>query len=529
MHLTKKVLLLSFLLLPVQGVWAIDTDLDGSDSDEESLAGTSDNDPTQRPYWWKTFNGNSGSEYFGISVSGAGDVNGDGYADLIVGAHGDDPNGSLSGSARVFSGLNGSILYTFNGDGAGDQFGKAVSGAGDVNGDGYADLIVGAFLDDNAVISGAPGDSGSARVFSGVDGSILYTFNGDVRYDHLGRSVSGAGDVNGDGYADLIVGADGFGTNGGSRVFSGADGSILYTFSGDGSADFFGISVSGAGDVNGDGYADLIVGAHGDDPNGSLSGSARVFSGLNGSILYTFNGDGAGDQFGKAVSGAGDVNGDGYADLIVGAHLDNNNGFSSGSARVFSGVDGSILYTFNGDGAGDEFGKSVSAAGDVNGDGHTDLIVGADFDDNNGNGSGSARVFSGVDGSILYTFNGDSAYDAFGKSVSGAGDVNGDGSADLIVGANGDDNNGSLSGSARVFLSSDLMEDIDLDYRIDADDNCPLTPNSDQADSDGDGVGDACDNCISIANADQEPSSVNAMCGQVCETAGCFGLVCENH
>ncbi|MCH8274141.1 MAG: FG-GAP repeat protein [Armatimonadetes bacterium] len=175
----------------------------------------------------------------------------------------------------------------------------------------------------------------------------------------------------------------------------------LYTFNGDSAGDLFGFSVSGAGDVNGDGFADLIVGAIFDGNNGDFSGSARVFSGLDGSILYTFNGDSARDQFGTSVSGAGDVNADGFADLIVGARGDDNNAFNAGSARVLSGVDGSVLYTLDGDSAGDVFGHSVSGAGDVDGDGFADLIVSALFDDNNGTSSGSARVISGVSPLIL--------------------------------------------------------------------------------------------------------------------------------
>jgi hypothetical protein len=397
-------------------------------------------------------NGDSPTDQFGHSVSGAGDVNGDGFDDVIVGALFDDNNGSNSGSARVFCGRTGAILYTFNGDSAGDQFGYAVAGAGDVNNDGFDDLIVGAPFDDNNGTS-----SGSARVFSGATGAILRTFNGDSAGDQFGFSVSGAGDVNGDGFDDLIVGATGDGNNGAAsgsaRVFSGATGAILYTFNGDSASDQFGYSVRGAGDANNDGFDDLIVGALQDDNNGTNSGMARVLSGVNGAILRTFNGDSAGDFFGVSVSGAGDVDADGFADLIVGAIQDDNNGVDSGSARVFSGRTGAILYTFNGDSAGDEFGRSVSGAVDVNNDGFDDLIVGAVWDDNNGDMSGSARVFSGATGAILYTFDGDAAGDWFGYDVSGAGDVNNDGFDDVIVGAFLNNNNGDNSGSARVFLS----------------------------------------------------------------------------
>ena len=395
-----------------------------------------------------TFNGDRAGDELGVCVSGVGDVNGDGFDDLIVGASGDDNNGTQSGSARVFSGLDGSVLFTVNGDNANDYFGYSVSGAGDVNGDGFNDFIVGATGDDN---NGTR--SGSARVFSGSDASVLFTFNGDSELDFFGGSVSCAGDVNGDGFADLIVGANGDDNNGSrsgsARVFSGADGSVLFTFNGDNSDDFFGRSVSDAGDVNGDGFADLIAGAFGNDENGNYAGSARVFSGADGSVLYNFYGDNGYDLFGFSVSGAGDVDGDGFDDLIVGAAGADN----GGTARVYSGADGSVIYNFNGDSTGDFFGRSVSLAGDVNGDGFDDLVVGAYYDDNIGNDSGSARVFSGADGSVLATLYGDNAGDLFGHSVSGAGDVNGDGFDDLIIGARYDDNTGTNSGSARVFIS----------------------------------------------------------------------------
>ena len=202
--------------------------------------------------------------------------------------------------------------------------------------------------------------------------------------------------------------------------------------------------------MNADGFDDVIIGAFYDDDNGTDAGSARVFSGADGSVLHAFDGDSAGDSFGFAVSGAGDVDGDGFDDVIVGALFGGSNGTKSGSARVFSGVDGSTLYTFDGDSPGDYFGASVSGAGDVNGDGLDDLIVGALVDDNDAVDSGSAKVFSGADGSTLYAWDGESAGDQFGFSVSDAGDVNGDGFDDLIVGA-GYNNNEQYPGTVSVF------------------------------------------------------------------------------
>src|SRR5262245_41194673 len=313
------------------------------------------------------------------------------------------------------------VLYTLHGDAPMDYFGIAVSGAGDVNQDGFADLIVGAYFDEFG-----QSDVGKARVFSGQSGAALYTFSGAPE-DYFGSAVSGAGDVNQDGCDDLIVGAwqdDTTASNAGKAVvFSGKTGLVLDTFLGAHFEDYFGYSVSGAGDVNADGFPDVIVGAYGEDHNGSQSGSARIYSGKTGGLLYTLYGSSADDQFGKAVSGAGDVNQDGFDDVIIGAPYEDLFGSNVGYARVYSGKTGASLSVFTGDTQNDLFGFAVSGAGDVNQDGFDDVMVGAVAHDVNGTDSGSAFLFSGKTGATLFSFRGDDAFDFLGLPVSDVGDV----------------------------------------------------------------------------------------------------------
>jgi hypothetical protein len=392
---------------------------------------------------WETslgFDGQAAMDQFGVSVAGAGDVDGDGFGDVIVGAFGADPGGlSDAGSAFVFSGDAGGLLWQFGGLATDDYLGYSVSGAGDVDGDGFDDLVVGAF-------GASPRGqywAGAAYVYSGSTGSLLWQFDGQATGDQLGRSVSGAGDVDGDGVSDVIVGAyladpAGRSDAGSAFVYSGSSGLLLWQFDGQAAGDQLGRSVSGAGDVDGDGFDDLIVGAIGASPGGmSWAGSANVYSGASGSLIWQFHGQAADDFFGRRVSDAGDVDRDGRADVIVGAVGTSPGGvFWAGSAFVFSGASGNLIWQFDGQSSGDWLGSSVSGAGDVDGDGFDDLIIGAENADPGGlMDAGSTYVYSGASGNLICQFDGQAAGDRLGSSVASAGDINGDGLQDLIVGA----------------------------------------------------------------------------------------------
>jgi VCBS repeat-containing protein len=419
--------------------------------------------------------------------------------------------------------------FVLNGIAGGDFSGWSVAGAGDVNGDGVDDLIIGAWGADSNVNSYINNDSGESYVvfgqsdqgdgfpasldlsaLNGTNGFVLNGIDGSVSFrggDRSGRSVAGAGDVNGDGVDDLIIGApyadatgrsdagesyvvfgqsDGFPA---SLELSALDGDNGFVLNGIDDTNYSGWSVAGAGDVNGDGVDDPIIGATGATGGGAsyvVFGQSTGFpaslelSALDGTNGFVLNGI-AGDESGRSVAGAGDVNGDGFDDLIIGARRANPNGnFDSDEAGesyvVFgrsdgfsaslelSALDGTDGFVLNGIDEEDFSGDSVAGAGDVNGDGVDDLIIGApDADPNVYDDAGESYVvfgqsdgfsasleLSALDGTNGFVLNGIDIFHSSGGSVAGAGDVNGDGVDDLIIAAVGADPNGESSGESYV-------------------------------------------------------------------------------
>ena len=474
----------------------------------------------------------------GMFTDAAGDVNADGVPDVMVGAWGASPGGKFggllqAGAISVYSGVDGSLIHEWTGPTQGAQLGRGLSRVDDVDGDGFDDVCGGAW----AVSGGGGFNNGVVYIWSGATGLPIHTIWGPIDSGLFGRFIRDAGDVDADGIGDVIVGAyasspNGLSGAGTAYVISGATGAIVHAFEGESTGDGLGRSVSSAGDVDGDGFCDVLVGAWWSSYSGTKAGSVYLFSGADGSQMRRIDGEAPGIRLGRGVSDAGDVNGDGIPDQIAGAYLANFTAPSAGSVYVFSGVDGSVLHRFDGQMARSDLGWFVDGPGDLDGDGLGDILGCAYRSTVNGKwAAGLVYLWSGATGAELFRFEGTEETGELGRSGCAAGDLDGDGTPDLILGESGR-NRGYLleAGGARVFASNlgfdgdgdglsavveayvggdDADQDTDDDGLSDGLEALDWRPRLTLADSDGDGLTDGLESGVVSPLPDTDLSAGN--------------------
>ena len=386
---------------------------------------------------------------FGAAVAAAGDVDGDGRPDLVVGEPRGRVRGERRGRATVFSGADGSALLQLEGLGSLDRFGQSLAAGEDLDGDAVPDVVVGA--------PSAAGGRGAVTAFSGATGEELFRVVGEQPGDELGRAVALVGDADGDGTPDLLFGAPhcsaGGSHAGRAYLVSGRDQHLLQRF--DGAAwDQLGTSVSAAGDLDLDGLADVWIGVPFSDELGFNAGVARAYSSATGGSLLSLGGAQPGDQLGFSVSRGGDLDGDGLPELLAVAPGSDLGGLDAGALfwrSPASQTTGSLSGWSSG-----AFASSAAWAEDLDGDGLDDLVLATASATGTASESGVVRTFSSATSQPLTTLSGIATRDWFGANLTPLDDLDGDTHPDLAIAAPGHDDDLTKVGYVRVYAWRDL-------------------------------------------------------------------------
>lgn len=405
----------------------------------------------QFPKW--TTNGSNPTELLGSSVVRIHDYDADGTTDLLAGAPGFDCGVSSNcGALYVLSGQSGAVLASVAGGGALERLGASVAQAGDITGDGIAELCGG------APGFGGSNPTGAIRVFDGSNLAPLGILVGPAAGARIGERIAVLSDVNSDGRPEIATGARGISNGpliscGAVIVFDVATGQTVRTVFGSSNFEAFGSCVSPIDDVNFDGSIDLLVGAPGADPFGlNGAGIVNVVDPKNGAILLTLFGTAAGDGLGSMCVGISDVTGDGVPEIIAAAPSASPNGLGlAGSVFVFSAGSGSILQRFDGLSANDQLGSTLGALDDIDRDGADDFAFGSTtFTVSGKANAGLLQVYSSANLTLLYRFEGGNAGDGFGGTISAVGDINFDLRQDFAIGWPSATFNGVDTGNLRL-------------------------------------------------------------------------------
>ena len=359
---------------------------------------------------------------FGWAGEAIGDIDGDGAVDWAVTAPFNNEGGATAGKVYVYSGATGTLLASHLGL-PNDTLGWGITGGGDFNADGVPDYAAGA-------PAAFGGGNGRVVLYSGADHSVLVDVTAPIR-TVLGYDVGIAGDIDGDGHDDLITGAvttsNTFNIAGAANIISGKDGSTLWSVDGQSEFALMGGGVSGLCDLNRDGVPEQVAAAFGGGKQGR--GIAYVLNGADGAILHTLKPNGTGNVFGQFFAhNAGDVDADGLCDVYVGDFGDDR----GGRAYVFSGATGDKIRQVTADNPGDGLGIG-RGAGDIDGDGYADLLIGAYLAPDAAPQGGQCYLVSGKNGQRLRTFTSNVALAQIGFDAVTLGDVNHDGMTDFLL------------------------------------------------------------------------------------------------